>query len=55
MLLPDVFMTYRGWRRSPPTHWLKAAEIGFKPKDDATPARVSTDAEIDAFMAEINC
>jgi hypothetical protein len=49
-----VFKTYAGWRKSPPTHRLKAAELGFKPPNDATPTQVSSEAEIDAFMAEIN-
>lgn len=53
-MLVDVLATYRGWRRSPPAHWLKAAELGFKPKPAELDEKVSTEAEIDAFLAELN-
>jgi hypothetical protein len=34
-LLVDVFRAYRGWGRSPPSHWLIAAFVGFKPRPKA--------------------
>jgi hypothetical protein len=46
----DVNLIYEGWGRKPPLHWLAAAYVGFKPPE---PVKISTQAEIDAFMAEL--
>ena len=51
-----VLRVYRGWRKSPPTHWmtqLLAHGIGvYTPQTEAPAPRASTDAEIDAFIRE---
>jgi hypothetical protein len=35
--LPRVYAVYRGWRRHPPTHWLMASYVGYKPPPSAEP------------------
>lgn len=49
-----VLRVYRGWRKSPPTHWMTqvlAKGLGvWTPQAEAPPARVSTEAEIDALI-----
>jgi hypothetical protein len=61
MAMDDVKRIYRGWQKSPPTHWVAkdiARGLGiYKMSPDspeAEAARLSTEAEIDAFFGEIN-
>ena len=58
MPMPDVFQIRRGWLKSPPTHWLAAMFIGYKPKGGARKATraapVASEDDLDALIKEVN-
>jgi hypothetical protein len=67
MRFEDVKRIRKAWRRSPPTHWLKAMQLRYEAPgetdDDGRPARknkwakerlATSESEIDVLIAAIN-
>ena len=40
------------WRRNPPTHWLVASTLGYRPPGAAAPSRHATIAELKAAFPD---